>query len=90
MERGWKNCYDFLPNAVINIFIVEMCEIDEMVVEVAKKYLPTLSKCFSSEKLTLHIGDGFEYMRRRKNNFDLIITGSIRNHKDKISHILIF
>lgn len=55
---------------------VEMCEIDEMVVEVAKKYLPTLSKCFSSKKLTLHIGDGFEYMRRRKNNFDLIITDS--------------
>ena len=76
---------------LLNIFIVEMCEIDEMVVEVAKKYLPTLSKCFSSEKLTLHIGDGFEYMRRRKNNFDLIITGSIRiYHKDKISYILIF
>nr|CAD2129517.1 unnamed protein product [Meloidogyne enterolobii] len=37
---------------------VVMCEIDEMVVNVAKEYLHGLSSSFNSPKLELHIGDG--------------------------------
>jgi len=55
---------------------VEMCEIDEMVVDTAKKYLPQLSHCFSSSKLKLHIGDGFEYLKNRRNEYDVVITDS--------------
>lgn len=47
-----------------------------MVVDVAKEYLHGLSSCFNSPKLELHIGDGFEFLRQRKNQFDVIITDS--------------
>ncbi|KAI1711937.1 spermine/spermidine synthase domain-containing protein [Ditylenchus destructor] len=55
---------------------VTMCEIDEMVINVAKKYLPNLSKAFSNPKLQLHIGDGFEFLKNHQNEFDVVITDS--------------
>lgn len=51
-------------------------EIDSKVVEASKKYLPFMASGFSSEKLTLKICDGFQYMREHKNEFDVIITDS--------------
>ena len=47
-----------------------------MVVDVSKKYLPYMSSGFSSPKLTLHIGDGFDFMAKHKSEFDVIITDS--------------
>lgn len=47
-----------------------------MVVEVSKKYLPGLSKGFSSPKHTLIIGDGFPFLKEHPNEFDVIITDS--------------
>jgi len=55
---------------------VHMCEIDEMVIEVSKKYLPDMSTSFSNPKLQLHIMDGFEYMGKHQGEFDVIITDS--------------
>ncbi|KAK2175593.1 hypothetical protein NP493_720g00014 [Ridgeia piscesae] len=55
---------------------VTMCEIDEKVVEVSKKYLPNQSLGFDSPKLTLHIGDGFDFMSKHEGEFDVIITDS--------------
>lgn len=55
---------------------VYMCEIDEKVIAVSKKYLPNMASGFSSDKLTLHIGDGFEYMKKHQGEFDVIITDS--------------
>lgn len=51
-------------------------EIDERVVEVSKKYLPTMSRGFDSPKVALHIGDGFDFIRRHANDFDVVITDS--------------
>jgi spermidine synthase len=31
---------------------------------------------FDSDKLTLHIGDGFDYMKKHQGEFDVIITDS--------------
>lgn len=31
---------------------------------------------FSSSKLTLHVGDGFEFMKQNQDAFDVIITDS--------------
>ncbi len=42
----------------------------------SKQFLPGMAKGFESEKLTLHIGDGFEFMKNHKNEFDVIITDS--------------
>jgi len=55
---------------------IVLCEIDEKVIEVSKKYLPKMACGFSSSKLTQFIGDGFEYMKEHENEFDVIITDS--------------
>lgn len=54
-----------------------LCEIDKMVIDVSKKYLPTLSNgAFDDPKVTVFCGDGAEYMRQHENYFDVIITDS--------------
>ncbi|TRY66478.1 hypothetical protein DNTS_005368 [Danionella cerebrum] len=55
---------------------VVQCEIDEDVINVSKKYLPGMAKGFFSPKLTLHVGDGFEFMKKNQDAFDIIITDS--------------
>jgi spermidine synthase len=55
---------------------VTMCEIDEMVIDVSKKYLPGMAEQFGNPKLNLFIGDGFEFLKNHKNEFDVVITDS--------------
>lgn len=55
---------------------VHQVEIDDRVVDLSKKYLPAMACGFDSKKLKLTIGDGFEYMKSHKNEFDVIITDS--------------
>lgn len=53
---------------------VTMVEIDGMVVDAAKKYLPTMSNQLENEKLNLIIGDGIEYLKNADaDKFDMII-----------------
>ena len=40
----------------------------------SKKYLPNMSKGFDSPKVNLHIGDGFAFMEKHKNEFDIVIS----------------
>ena len=40
------------------------------------KFLPGMAVGFSSLKLTLHVGDGFEFMKQNQDAFDVIITDS--------------
>ncbi len=35
-----------------------------------------MAKGFFSPKLTLHVGDGFEFMKKNQDAFDVIITDS--------------
>lgn len=35
-----------------------------------------MAKGFFSPKVTLHVGDGFEFMKKNNNAFDVIITDS--------------
>ena len=56
--------------------IVEMVEIDGMVVEASKKYLPEIS-CTMREghpKLNLMIGDGIAHMNAVENHYDVILV----------------
>lgn len=55
---------------------VHQVEIDGRVVEISKQYLPHMASGFDSPKLTLTIGDGFEFMKNHQNEFDVIITDS--------------
>jgi spermidine synthase len=53
-----------------------LCDIDEAVIRVSKKYLPGMSIGFQHPSVQTHIGDGFKFLADRKNEFDVIITDS--------------
>lgn len=51
-----------------------MVEIDGKVVEISKKYLPSISKnAFQDKRATLIIGDGKKFIKDHQNEFDVII-----------------
>lgn len=51
-------------------------EIDDLVIDVSKKYIQSMSVGFDTPKLNLIVGDGFKYMKEHKNEYDVIITDS--------------
>lgn len=53
-----------------------LCEIDERVVELSKKYLPEISCGLSDPRTEVFIGDGIKYVLEHKNEFDVIIVDS--------------
>lgn len=53
-----------------------LCDIDETVIEVSKKYLPKMSESYKDPRTKVHIGDGFKFLAEYKNQFDVIITDS--------------
>ncbi|VIO94184.1 Uncharacterized protein BM_BM13871 [Brugia malayi] len=55
---------------------VTICEIDETVINLSKKFLPHMSLAFSSSKLKLAVQDGFDFLKEHKGEFDVIITDS--------------
>lgn len=55
---------------------VTLVDIDEQVINVSKKFLPSLAVGFQHPKVAVHIGDGFEFLKRNVNQFDVIITDS--------------
>ncbi|ORX94699.1 spermidine synthase-like protein [Basidiobolus meristosporus CBS 931.73] len=55
---------------------VVLCEIDEAVIRIAKKYLPAMAVGFQHPKVKVHVGDGFPYLEDQVDTFDVIITDS--------------
>ena len=55
---------------------MDLVEIDEMVVQVCKEYLPKTSCHLDDERVHIHYEDGLKYIRRCKNEYDLIIVDS--------------
>jgi len=53
---------------------IDFVELDEMVVEVCKKYLPTLSCQLDNEKVNKIFTDGIEYVAKCKEKYDVIIV----------------
>ncbi|MCJ1327539.1 putrescine aminopropyltransferase [Thelotrema lepadinum] len=53
-----------------------LCDIDEAVIRLSKQYLPGMSVGYQHPKVQTHVGDGFQFLRDRKNEFDVIITDS--------------
>ncbi|MCL4480079.1 MAG: polyamine aminopropyltransferase [Candidatus Thermoplasmatota archaeon] len=51
-------------------------EIDSHVVEVSRRYFPSISKAFNDPKVKLIIGDGIKYVHETQMKFDLIIIDS--------------
>ena len=55
---------------------IDQCEIDGKVVELCKKYVPSMACGFDDERMHLTIGDGLKFVRERKNEYDVIIVDS--------------
>jgi len=53
---------------------VTICEIDEAVIRLSKEHLPNMAVGFSHPMVTIHIGDGFPFLKDKQNTFDVIIT----------------
>ncbi|KYG91436.1 MULTISPECIES: polyamine aminopropyltransferase [Metasolibacillus] len=55
---------------------IDLVEIDEMVIEAAKKYLPQTASKFDDPRVHIHIEDGLKYVRFCENEYDIIIVDS--------------
>jgi spermidine synthase len=55
---------------------VDMVEIDEEVVEVSRKYLPSTSSKLDDPKVTLIFQDAVEYIRETGNEYDVVLVDS--------------
>ena len=55
---------------------IDMVEIDELVVEVCKKYLPKTACRFEDKRVTIYYEDGLRFIRSKEDEYDLIIVDS--------------
>jgi len=55
---------------------VVLCEIDGMVIEACKKYLPTISCGLDNPKVEIVVQDAIEYIKDKKNMFDIVLIDS--------------
>jgi len=51
-----------------------LCEIDGEVIEAAKKFFPTLSESFKDPRAKIFVEDGFAFLDRSKNYYDIILV----------------
>lgn len=55
---------------------IDLVEIDKMVIDVCKEYLPSVACSFDDKRLKIYYEDGLKYIRRCENMYDLIIVDS--------------
>lgn len=56
---------------------IDICEIDEMVINVSKQFFPQLAVGFEDPRVHLHVGDAVEFLRNAKQGkYDAIIVDS--------------
>lgn len=55
---------------------IDLVEIDGMVIDVCKEFLPQTACCFDDKRVSIHIQDGLKFVRRIENEYDLIIVDS--------------
>lgn len=55
---------------------IVICELDEDVINVSKKYLPFMAKGFDDPRVKVHVMDGNKFMAENQASFDVIITDS--------------
>lgn len=55
---------------------IDMVEIDRKVVEICKEYIPGTASGFDDERLNLYFEDGLKFVKRKNNEYDLIIVDS--------------
>ena len=55
---------------------IDMVEIDEMVVEICREYLPQTACRLTDPRVHIFYQDGLKFVRRKENEYDLIIVDS--------------
>lgn len=55
---------------------IDMVEIDSMVVELCKKYLPQTACRLDDPRIHIYYEDGLKFVRRKENEYDLILVDS--------------
>jgi spermidine synthase len=55
---------------------VVLCEIDKMVIDVSKEYLPTIACRFDDPRVKVNIQDAVEYIKGQKDCFDAVLIDS--------------
>ena len=55
---------------------IELCEIDAEVIEVAKKFIPSMSCGYDDPRVTVHIADGSRFVAEHPATYDVIIVDS--------------
>ena len=64
---------------------IDMAEIDPLVVEVCKKYLPQTACRLDDPRLSIHYEDGVRFVRSKENCYDPIIVDSTANFTEAVS-----
>lgn len=55
---------------------VVLCEIDGMVIDACKKYLPTISCELENPKVEIKVEDAIEFIKNKKDEYDIILIDS--------------
>ncbi|HNR65386.1 MAG TPA: polyamine aminopropyltransferase [Atribacterota bacterium] len=55
---------------------VDVCEIDEQVVEVCRRHFPDMANSFDNDKVHLYYQDGAQFLTVRRNQYDVVIVDS--------------
>ena len=59
-----------------SIKTIDLVEIDERVIEVSKEFFPQCTSALDDPRVTIHAKDGFEFIKKKKNHYDIIIIDS--------------
>ncbi|MGB9814694.1 MAG: polyamine aminopropyltransferase [Thermoplasmata archaeon] len=59
-----------------NVKKIKLVEIDEMVVDLSRKYLPSLSSSFNDRRLEVIIDDGARFVKETDEKFDAVLVDS--------------
>lgn len=60
-----------------SVELIDICEIDQLVIDVSKKFFPELAVGFEDPRVHLHVGDAVEFLRRApEGKYDAIIVDS--------------
>lgn len=55
---------------------VVLCEIDGMVIDACKKYLPSIAGMLDDERVNIQVRDGIDYISQQEDAFDIILIDS--------------
>jgi len=59
-----------------NVKEVDVCEIDEKVIEISKRHFPYLANSFDDPKVKIYCEDGNKFIKAHKDEYDIIIVDS--------------